>query len=532
MRCVPCYAFARFPGIPSPSVAKNYLHHPEDTLLWFSPSDPWTLEDATMGAFVFGGTGSGKSSGSGRALAHAFLRAGFGGLVLCAKPGEADLWRRYCAETGRADSLIVLDGSGARRFNFLDYELARVDSIGSTTPFALEALLKVYESMQALDGVKADESFWRNSVRLLLSHCIDALYAAHGRLRFPELMDFIHSAARNEDEFNSDAWRQSSFHFRTLEKAAKAPARVVDGNDLAAVLRYFRGQGFAGLDPKTKTNIIATLESMVMDFQKGALARIFCTDTTVVPEMSEHGAVLVLDFPLKHWQRGGILAQQIFKYAWQRAIERRTVTADTRPCFLFADEYQLFTSSYDAEFQSTARSSRACTVYMTQSVPALREAVKSAVPQETINALLNNFQTAIVHACRDPVTQVWAADIIGKGLQTRQSWNHSESTSWNRGSSVQESFGYSSSTDGKGNTSGGGNYSSGVSLSASQGGGTSHGGGRQEVVDYLVQPSFLGTGLRMGGVRHGFMVDALVTQTGRHWRHTAAPWLLCTFRQK
>lgn len=33
----------------------------------------------------FGSIGSGKTSGSGQALALAYLRAGFGGLVLCAK---------------------------------------------------------------------------------------------------------------------------------------------------------------------------------------------------------------------------------------------------------------------------------------------------------------------------------------------------------------------------------------------------------------------------------------------------------------
>jgi hypothetical protein len=473
-----------------------------------------------------------RSCSAARVLAHAFLRAGFGGLVLCAKPGEAELWTQYARETGRKDSLIVLGGRNERRFNFLEYELARIDGGSTSTPFALEALLKVYEAMQAADGVKADESFWRNSVRLLLSHSIDALYAAHGRLRFPELMDFIHSAARNEEEFNAEAWRESSFHFQTLERAAKRPARNADSQDMAAVLRYFRGQGFAGLDHKTRSNIVATLEAMVMDFQKGDLAKTFCTDTSVVPEMSHYGAVIVLDFPLKIWQRGGILAQHIFKYAWQRAIERRRIAPDTRPCFLWADEYQLFASSYDAEFQSTARSSRACTVYMTQSVPALREAVRSALPQETINALLNNFQTAIIHACRDRDTQTWAAEAIGKGIQTRQSWNHSEGSSWNEGVSVNNGGGSSVTTDDKGHTSRSASWNHGKSQSFGRGGNYSQGGGRQEVIDYHVQPSFFGTGLKMGGWRNHYQVDGIVTQTGRIWRHSGAPWLLCTFPQR
>lgn len=547
----------------------SYPYRPDTPLLHLSDKDTWTLDDAYMGTFICGGTGSGKSSGSGRTLAHAFLKAGFGGLVLCAKPDEASVWRRYCQETGRGNSLMVLGGNSPHRFNFLEYELARIDGGNSKTPFALEALLKTYEAMMAADGVKADESFWRNSVRLLLSHSIDSLYGAYGRLRFPELMDFIHSAPRSEEEFNSAEWRQKSFHYQTLERAAKHPARPVNGQDFAAVLRYFLG--FCELDRKTKSNIIATLEAMVMDFQKGDLARIFCTDTTIVPELSHCGAVIVLDFPLKEWQRGGQIAQQIFKFAWQRAIERRKVEETTRPCFLWADEYQLFASSYDAEFQSTARSSRACTVYMTQSIPALRDAVRSTLPTETVDALLTNFQTTIIHTCKDKTTQEWAADLIGKGIQWRytesqgvsegRNWGMSEGTNrgWSYGESSNQSYGSSRQGGGShtssnaavpGNSSASSSWGWGTSRQDSQGKSFTTSGGsnrsvnqgantgrnegisRAETMDYYVQPSFFGTALRMGGERNQFMVDGIIMQGGRIWEFSQASWLLCAFPQK
>jgi len=108
----------------------NYLHNPDTALLRFSKNskDDWLIDDAfkgtCIGTCIFGSTGSGKSSGSGHALAKTFLQAGFGGLVLCAKPNEADTWRNYCKETGQENSLIVMNGKGGKRFNFLDYELA------------------------------------------------------------------------------------------------------------------------------------------------------------------------------------------------------------------------------------------------------------------------------------------------------------------------------------------------------------------------------------------------------------------------
>ncbi|HEX4610070.1 MAG TPA: hypothetical protein VH092_17890, partial [Urbifossiella sp.] len=68
-------------------------------------------------------TGSGKSSASGRLVALSYLRQGFGGLVLCAKPDEAETWRQYCHQTGRSDQLIVFSPTSSWRLNFLDYEL-------------------------------------------------------------------------------------------------------------------------------------------------------------------------------------------------------------------------------------------------------------------------------------------------------------------------------------------------------------------------------------------------------------------------
>lgn len=547
----------------------NHLYKMQSPLLAMSKRDFWTLEDAYAGTFICGGTGSGKSSGSGRTIAHSFLRAGFGGLVLCAKPDEANTWRRYCQETGREISLYVIDGSGKRRFNFLEYELARVDGGGNSTNFALEALLKVYEAMQIADGVKGDESFWRNSVRLLLSHTIDILYMAYGRVRFPEMMAFIRQMPPTRAEYKNAEWQENSFHFHTLMRAEMdIKDNHAERKTYQTISSYYR-DSFYALDVKTKSNIIATLEAMVMDFQKGALADIFCTDTNIVPEMSHHGAIIVLDFPIKNWQRGGQLAQHIFKFAWQKAVERRRVEAKTRPCFLWADEYQFFASSYDAEFQSTARSSRTCSVFMTQSIPAIRDAIKSTIPKETVDALLNNFQTKIIHTCTDYTTQTWAAEIIGKGLQWEwsdnwggsegENWSEGESTSYGRNTGTSEQIGWGTSqnkntswgfgwfiknfipdsvSSGSGKNSSysygrsdGTSESIGRNKSRGASTGKSWGRSRRQKIDFFLQPSFFGFGLRKGGVSNNWEVDGVIMQGGRVWNCNGSSYIKCTFSQ-
>jgi len=96
-------------------------------LVQFSPlaEDIWTLEDAFQGTVIFGSTGSGKTSGSGQLLALRFLKAGFGGLVLCVDIEEANLWRSYLKAAGRSKDGLFFSFDSSLRFNFLDYEAAK-----------------------------------------------------------------------------------------------------------------------------------------------------------------------------------------------------------------------------------------------------------------------------------------------------------------------------------------------------------------------------------------------------------------------
>lgn len=82
----------------------------------------WNIRHALEGVQIFGGIGSGKTSGSGRMLALKYLAGGFGGLVLTVKPDEKQAWQDYCRLTGREQDLIILEPNGPHRFNFLQYE--------------------------------------------------------------------------------------------------------------------------------------------------------------------------------------------------------------------------------------------------------------------------------------------------------------------------------------------------------------------------------------------------------------------------
>ena len=98
--------------------ASPYVTDLDQPLLALSPTDRFTLRDAFNGVHVFGSIGSGKTSGSGKALATAYLRAGFGLLVCISKYEEIELWINYARRNGRAHDLVLFTPEKGA-YNFL-----------------------------------------------------------------------------------------------------------------------------------------------------------------------------------------------------------------------------------------------------------------------------------------------------------------------------------------------------------------------------------------------------------------------------
>ena len=544
------------PGMP-------YVTALSEPLLTLPQGQPFTLDHACQGVQIFGGTGAGKTSGSGKALAQAFLRAGFGGLVLCAKTDEAENWARYAEACGRGDDLVLFNAEHGAGFNFLDYEMATA----KTTQNVVHVLMNVIKAGQNRAMAGTSDPFWDNTVEELLGNCIDALYAAYGAVRLQDVFAMVHTAARSPKEGYDPKWREKSFNFQTIMRAAGDPAVPIDKEDLDAIGDYF-GYNWANLSERTRSNVVATFSSMVSRFRRGALREMFTKDTTMVPEFSHEGAILVIDLPIKAWGQDGIIAAHIWKYAWQRATERRATGPGTRPVFLWADESQFFVSEYDAEFQSTARSSRTSTVYLTQNINAYEHAIGGTTAHATVRAFLGNLRTQIFHQNTNLDTNQYAAELVGRQMHWRQSvsdgfsngrtWSQTAGrgesiqrgqsqnvgSSWNEGlnSSAShtrtggpgggsESTSYSSGSNASqgATTSRGSSWSQGASRQASvssgKNTGTSHNESWQEQKDFVLEPDFFRTRLRTGGRQCAGIVDAVLVGPN------LPQYLLCSFRQ-
>ena len=173
---------------------------------------------------------------------------------------------------------------------------------------------------------------------------------------------------------------------------------------------------FARLPDKTRPTIVESFLGLAEPFTSGILKKHFSGSTNLYPEASFEGKIIVLDFPVKEYLASGVYAQGIYKLLWQQAAERRNPNEDLLPVFLWVDEAQLFLSDYDQIFQTTARSSKACTVFISQNISNYYSAIGGRDPKPKVDSLLGNLGTKVFHANNDAVTNEWAARTIGKAF--------------------------------------------------------------------------------------------------------------------
>jgi hypothetical protein len=459
----------------------------------------WRIKDACEGTVIFGGTGSGKTSGSGRAIAQSFLAAGFGGLVLCAKPDEPALWRSYASETGRASDLAMFGAGEAWGFNFMHYESLRAGAGAGLTENIVNMFVEVSSIGSGDVRSQGGNPFWERAMRSLVRNCVDILVMAGEPVSLHAMFNVVRSAPTDQACLASPAWKERSACWRMLEVArdrALGKSWEIDCTEVAG----FWLSHFPTLGEKTRGSIVAMFSTLAEALMRGKMRELFCDRTTLSPEDVIGGKIVVIDLPVKEWSEVGRMAAVLWKYCLQKAVERRCDNADGRgrPLFIWADECQHFTSRYDPLFQATARSSRAASVYLTQNYPSLSAALGGGPDGKAMtDSLLGNMGTKIFHANSDLVTNQLAANLVGKRLQSLRSFGTGSSLSLGSQASV----------------------------------GSSSNRGQSESMDYEIQPVEL-SALRKGGAENGHACDALVFQNGRIWEGTGRNWQKVAFRQR
>lgn len=466
---------------------------PLDTPLWsFSEADPFTIREACEGIQIFGGIGSGKTSGSGAFFAQAMLAQGFGGIVLTAKADEIDLWKTYAAKTGRSDDLLIVGEGGTDRCNVFEYECQKASNLGILT----ESLVELIMTLTALSSVQTGggnslSGFWENEQRKLLRNSIDLLRCAGLPVSLTSIYRVITSAPRSLEEADKAEWKNESFCYRAIDlvqrksamrdaamkqakaeaTAAKVKAQEVEDcpypesdddefeqqqkkpsdsrlewfndqpstlEDWQLVLHYWSSE-FPGQAEKTRANFVGMVTGVLDYFIRGTLRDLFSTETTFVPEDTFKGKIIILNLPQKRFHHVGVYAQVFFKYCWQRAVERRVVHTDSRPVFQWIDESQYFLNKHDVSFQTTSRSLRVCSVYLTQNLPNYFVALGGKANAEPlVHSLLGNLVTKVFHNNTCAETNKYASELFAQEWKAKYSQSISQGEQKDRRSDSQD----------------------------------------------------------------------------------------------
>ncbi len=469
-------------------------------LLNLTRRDRWTIGDACQGTQVFGSTGSGKSTGTVAALCHAFLRAGFAGIFFTIKPEDRRTYENYCRRAGREKDLIIFGINEPWRYNPIDAELQRKDAGAGLTENIVALLSNLLEACERNSGQgdgRDDSGYWKRTNRQLMRNTIDLLAMATGRLSIEDLYRVVVSAASSPEQVRSPEWRASSFCFQCLRQADQPTLPKDKAHDLGVVADFFLVE-WPNLSEKTRSIVLSTFTSMLDVLNRGSIRTLMGGETNITPEMAMDGKIILIDLPVKQFGEVGTFVQILWKFCFQRAMERRNIAENPRPVFLVCDESHLLAVSSDQMFQTTARSSRVATVYATQSISNYL-AVFGEKAEAEVHSLLGCLQSQFFHQQSDIKTNQYAADLIGR---TRQFLVNSSQTM--QPSSLLEHW-----------------LGSGVPSTTS---------GINETLEYEVQPGDFAT-LRQGGPPQ-WTTDAIVYQGGRTFSMTGRPWSPVSFRQQ
>lgn len=472
------------------------------TLFYFDQAkkEPFKVVDAVRGVQIFGGIGSGKTSGSGKWIAKSFLMSNMGGIVLCGKPDEAETWIEYAKSVGREKDIVHFKEGTGYFFNPLEYERSREGLGGGLTTNLTTLFLNLFKLGQRISGdgeSKGGERFWESALKRCLNRVIEIIKMSGEELSvfnmvrvvtsIPDADEMVKISSLKTDE-QMENYGAENFCMKCLYLAYTH----LDINDYRQNRDYdladnFFLKEFPKLHNETRTTIQEMFLGLAEPFLSGLLADHFAQGLNITPEMTYEGKIIILDFPVKQYLEAGIYAQSIFKLIWQQATERRKVERGTLPVFLWVDESQYFVNEYDMMFQTTARSSRACTVFLTQNISNYYSVLGGSNSKDKVNSLLGNLSTKIFHANNDYVTNDWAANTIGQAYKNI--------------SSVSNIGGQQATT------------------------------GFQQSFNWQVEPRIF-TQLKSGGIDNDFVVEGVIIITGREWGNDKKNYSIKGFYQK
>jgi len=485
-----------------------------------SSGDYFRHVDAVVGCLIFGAPGSGKTSGSGKALRDSYLSCswkdlyGYGFLVLTAKVTEKSNWLKAATHAGREEDLIIVNEQNHWRCNLIAYLLDRGESIEQVVKRIVKAVKSSSGSINQSSGGaaeyfdKAFEQLLTNSITLLNAAGEDVTFAnIYLLVRNAPLTDdkirFIKSFKSFDDAKNSSLEKISQINF--FDSCAIVARDAVTNSmqefasyEVEEALHFFFTD-YAQMPANQRQAVYATMTANIDPLARGVYNKLFSNDTNFTPEMSRDGKIIVLDIPVNKYDYAGKFAQNLFRNIWLSDLMKEEPTEQTRICCLWMDEYQNFIEEGDMIAFSQSREYLVAPVVLTQNLPALFARTNDR--QNLAKGINGSLVNKIFHCNNDFDTNQWAADLIG------QEWR--DHISYSTGSNNKDSdFLHDMLFEDSGS-----NASANISTTRA----------------YKLEPNFFNS-LARGGLDYNFTVEAIYTST-RTFKANGEEYLLIQFKQ-
>ncbi|MCG8328568.1 MAG: hypothetical protein MI974_12825 [Chitinophagales bacterium] len=450
------------------------------------PDDQFTVRDLFENIFIAGSTGTGKTSTVGYYLAKNLLNVKgvppperIGIIVFLYKAGDIHQWIEWVEAAHRLDDLVVIGPDDKDVFNILEaYQEKEAITIVDT--------LMILAGLTSQGNSKEVEAYWEQMNRQRLHRLICLAKLAREPLNILTLYRLHSSAPQMPEQMRDKQFCAHSYCWQMLAKAASFCGEEHEG--FRQVEDYFVRE-MPYMADRTQSSILSMTGSILEPFVSSIMLRqLFCGKTTLSLDEMLSGKIVLINLPIQQYDYAAKLAQIMLKHVLQKRIEERDVTVLPNPVCLWIDEYQHFISPYDFLFLSTARSSRAGSVLMTQNVSNLYAQIGGSgkMAEERVNSLLALTNHKIFLAQNNHITNEFASKTIGMGI-------HRLGTS---SVQIQQFAG-----------------NAGVS----------------ESYHYQVMPRDF-TMLARGGIHYGGRVDAIVTATGKTFSN-GRNYLKVSFKQ-
>lgn len=406
----------------------------------------WTLRQAFNGLAIFGGIGSGKTSGSGKMIALKYLSMGWGGLVLTAKTDEKSNWQELCKLTGRTDDLIIIEPGGEHFFNIIEH-LAAGGEQQAFVENIVHVLGTVIRAGQQKQNGGEDSMFWETALHMTMFNVINLCQLAYGdKISLQLIYEVAQSLPKKQEtgvEPPTQEQQRATAYARAFimarqrvdeleadyRKTLSDTEKAMDKHQLDMLLEDAIPQlrtmkqvdnFFFEVLHNLSTRTRSVIDFLFMGFLFGLLQDPIYSllskrkATFKFSDCYEQGKIILVNLPVKKYHKVGRDCQVMLKLLWQQAMEIRDVEHNERPVFLWADESQHFLHSYDSEYQATARSQRIATVYISQNLPNYHANMNSDKSEYLVKSFLGTLATKVFHANADIETNRYASDLIGE----------------------------------------------------------------------------------------------------------------------